>query len=61
MRCSIEADDESVRIVFMIELISTCMIDLNMASCIVCLHTTFEMVQIAPSDDRRDVLCKFIV
>ena len=48
------------RFVFMIELISPCMFDLNMVSCIVCLHTTFEMVQIAPSDDRRVVMCKFI-
>ena len=38
----------------MIELISPCMFDLNMVSCIVCLHTTFEMVQIDSSDDRRD-------
>ena len=61
VRCSIEADDEkSVRIFLVIELISPCMFDLNMVSCIVCLHTTFEMVQIDSSDDRRVDMCIFI-
>ena len=54
------ADDEGVRIFLMIELILPCMFDLNMVSCIVCLHTTFESVQIAPSGDRRDDMCNFI-
>ena len=66
MRCSIEADDddddddEAFGSFFVIELISPCMRDLNMVSCIVCLHTTFEMVQITSSDDCRDDMCKFV-
>ena len=44
----------------MIELISPCMFDLNMVSCIVCHRTTFEIVQIDSSDDRRVDMCKFI-
>ena len=59
MRCSIEAGDELIRIFLMIESRSACMFDLNMVSCIVCFHTTFEMVELAPSDDRRVAMCKF--
>ena len=62
MRCSIEAgdDDDAFAFFLMIELILPCMFDLNMVSCIVCLHTTFEMVQIDSSDDRRVDMCNFV-
>ena len=52
--------NEAVRSFLMIELILTCMFDLNMVSCIVGLHTTFEMVQIDSPDDRRRDMCNFI-
>ena len=53
-------DEKAFALFLMIELILPCMFDLNMVSCIVCLHTTFEMVQIDSSDDRRVDMCKFI-
>ena len=50
---------KSVQVFLMIESKSACMFDLTVVSCIACLHTTFEMVQIASSDDRRDDMCNF--
>ena len=57
----IEADDDDEAVVFflMIELILPCMFDLNMVTCIVCLHTTFDMLQTCSCDDRRDDMCNF--
>ena len=64
MRCSIDDDDDDDGCAFgsflMIELISPCMFDMNMVSCIVCIHTTFEMVQIDSCYDRRVDMCNFI-
>ena len=52
-------DDAHSGLFSMLELKSACTFDLNMVSCIVCFHTTFEMVELAPSDDRRVAMCKF--